>query len=80
VPEIKLARLPDRTPIKLSISVTPELHQALSDYAAFHAAAYGQEEPVAELVPAMLAAFLEGDRAFQASRRARGSNGRQSSG
>jgi hypothetical protein len=78
VPEIKLARLPDRTPIKLSISVPPELHQALSDYAAFYAAAYGQEEPVAELVPAMLGAFLEGDRAFQVSRRARGPNGQQS--
>jgi hypothetical protein len=78
VPEIKLARLPDRTAIKLSVSVPPELHQALSDYAAFYASAYGQEEPVAELVPAMLAAFLEGDRAFQTSRRVRGPDGRQS--
>ncbi|WP_313336454.1 DUF2274 domain-containing protein [Sphingobium yanoikuyae] len=28
-------------------------------YAAFYQEAYGRDEPVAELIPAMLAAFLE---------------------
>ena len=28
---LKLARLPDRTPVKLSISVSPELSQGLPD-------------------------------------------------
>lgn len=64
--ELKLARLPDRTPIKLTVLVLPELHQALADYAALYAEAYGREEPIAELVPAMLASFLESDRAFRA--------------
>ena len=68
MPDLKLAKLPDRTPIKLAISITPDLHQALQDYAALYASAYGREEPVAELVPAMLTAFLEGDRAFARSR------------
>jgi len=62
--ELKLPQLPDRTPIKLSISVMPDLHQALADYASLYATAYGRDEPVAELIPAMLAAFLESDRAF----------------
>lgn len=62
--DLKLPRLPDRTPVKLAIMVTPELHAALSDYASLYAEAYGQEEPIAELVPAMLAAFIEGDRGF----------------
>lgn len=66
--ELKLPQLPDRTPIKLSISVMPDLHKALTDYAALYATTYGRDEPIAELIPAMLAAFLEGDRAFLRSR------------
>jgi len=66
--ELKLGKLPDRTPVKLTISVLPELHQALADYAALYAEAYGRKEPVAELIPAMLTAFLESDRGFARSR------------
>ena len=62
--DLKLPRLPDRNPVKLSIAVMPELHQALVDYAALYATTYGRDEPVAELVPAMLAAFLDSDRTF----------------
>lgn len=68
MPDLKLAKLPDRTPIKLSITVTPDLHQALQDYAALYASAYGREESVAELLPAMLATFLDGDKAFVKAR------------
>lgn len=66
--ELKLAKLPDRTPVKLSITVTPDLHQMLHDYAALYAETYGREEPVAELIPAMLTAFLESDRNFVRNR------------
>lgn len=62
--DIKLGRLPDRTPVKLAISVLPDLHQALQAYAAAYEQAYGVAEPLAELIPAMLAAFLESDRGF----------------
>lgn len=67
--ELKLPRLPDRTPVKMTISVVPELAVALGDYAAIYEQAYGRSEPVAELVPAMLAAFLESDRGFARARR-----------
>lgn len=66
--DLKLAKLPDRTPVKLTITVTPELHQALSDYAAIYNESYGQAEPLAELVPHMLAAFLASDRGFAKAR------------
>lgn len=66
--DLKLAQLPDRNPVKLSISVMPDLHQSLVEYAALYAQTYGREEPVSELIPAMLAAFLESDRAFARSR------------
>ena len=57
MPDLKLSSLPKRTPVKLTISVSPDLYQALGDYAVLYAQAYGQEEPVTELVPAMLKAF-----------------------
>jgi len=66
--DLRLARLPDRTPVKLTISVLPDLNQALVEYAALYARTYGRDEPVAELIPAMLAAFLESDRSFTRNR------------
>lgn len=68
---IKLPRLPDRTPVKMSIAVPPELAGRLSAYAEAYEAAYGQAEPVAELIPAMLAAFLDSDRTFVRARRSK---------
>lgn len=66
--DLKLGKLPDRTPVKLAITITPDLQGALNDYAALYAQAYGREEPVTELIPAMLAAFLDSDRAFAKAR------------
>jgi hypothetical protein len=68
--ELRLARLPDRTPVKITIIVNPELHRMLQEYAALYAKAYGSDETVAELCPYMLQTFLEGDRVFQKARKA----------
>ena len=62
--ECKLPQLPDRTPVKLTISVVPDQHRRLMDYAAFYRETYGREEAVSDLIPAMLMAFIEADRAF----------------
>jgi hypothetical protein len=72
MPELKLARIPDRTPVKLTITVLPDLHLALNDYARIYAETYGREEPVAELIPAILTTFLESDRGFVRARVALG--------
>lgn len=66
--DLKLPQLPDRNPVKLNISVMPDLHQALTEYAALYASTYGRDEPVVELIPAMLAAFLDSDRSFTRNR------------
>ena len=66
--DLKLTKLPDRIPVKLTISVPPELGRALEDYAAIYEATYGQRESVADLVPYMLSGFLESDRAFARAR------------
>jgi hypothetical protein len=70
MPELKLSKLPDRTPVKLTVVITPDLHQALSEYAAAYRDTYGQEEAVTDLVPSMLQAFLESDRGFAKARQA----------
>jgi hypothetical protein len=67
--DLKLAKLPDRTPVKITITVLPELHQALRQYAGIYRATYGESESVAELIPFMLGIFLESDRAFAKARK-----------
>lgn len=62
--DLKLAKLPDRTPIKVSITVGAELHQALKDYADLYQATYGTAEQVGDLIPYMLEAFLQSDKSF----------------
>lgn len=69
---LKLPKLPDRVPVKLTVAISPELNQALAVYAALYEEEYGQGEPISELIPAMLASFLEGDRAFARRRRPAG--------
>jgi hypothetical protein len=69
MPELKLAKLPDRVPVKLTITVQPDLAQALRAYAAVYRATYGEVESVEELIPFMLASFLEGDRGFAKARK-----------
>ena len=64
MPDLKLGRLPERRPIKLAISISPDLHFRLEAYARLYEQAYGSGEPVTELIPAMLMAFLDSDRAF----------------
>lgn len=62
--DLKLAKIPDRTPVKIGIAVLPDLHERLCQYSAAYVAAYGTDVPVAELIPPMLAAFLDSDRDF----------------
>ncbi len=66
---LKLARLPDRTPVKITITVTPDLAHALGDYQALYNRAYGDKAEVADLIPAMLETFLASDRAFAKARK-----------
>ncbi|MDG4881982.1 MULTISPECIES: DUF2274 domain-containing protein [unclassified Mesorhizobium] len=66
---LKLGKLPDRTPSKITITVSAALSQALNDYAALYRQTYGQSETVAELIPFMLSEFLQSDRAFAKARK-----------
>lgn len=67
--DLKLAKLPDRVPVKIAIRVSPALNESLGAYADFYRETYGTGEPLEELIPAMLESFLESDRAFAQRRR-----------
>jgi len=69
--ELKLAKLPDRTAVKITVTISPDLNKALHAYAELYRERYGEAEPVAELIPYMLGAFLESDRGFAKVRRER---------
>lgn len=67
--DLKLPKLHDRTPVKITFSAMPDLLVALNAYADAYEAAYGRRESVPDLIPAMLSAFIESDRRFNRARR-----------
>lgn len=68
---MKLNRLPDRNPVKLSISFAPEDHADLALYAELYAQTYGEDAAPADLVPFIVRAFLAGDAAFKRAKKSR---------
>ena len=66
---MKLAKLPNRTPIKMNLVLAPSLAKRLQEYADFYAETYGNREEIAELIPFILEAFLEGDTDFRKVRK-----------
>jgi hypothetical protein len=76
---MKLPKLPDRTPVKLTTTLMPHLAARLRDYADFYAETYGTREEVADLVPFMLEVFLDGDADFRRASRVSGAKDSSSS-
>ena len=68
---MKLAKLPDRTPVKMNIVLAPNLAKRLREYADFYSETYGSREEVTQLIPFMLEAFLDNDSKFCRSARKR---------
>jgi len=66
---LKLAKLPDRTPVKMIISIPPDLNKALIAYAEAYRNIYQVREKVTDLIPAMLEGFLTADKEFVKARR-----------
>jgi hypothetical protein len=52
----------------MGIAVTPDLAADLALYGELYRQKYGRDEPVAELIPAMLSHYLATDRAFAQAR------------
>ncbi|MEE9445218.1 MAG: DUF2274 domain-containing protein [Cocleimonas sp.] len=68
-PKLKLAKLTDNKPSKLSVSLPPDLLGDLEVYASIYEQTYGEKQPVSALVPSMLADFLASDHGFKKAER-----------
>lgn len=66
---MKLTKLPDKKPVKLSLTITAELQQKLKLYARVYHSTYGEEVSVPELAPFMLEGFLKSDPSFTKAQR-----------
>lgn len=71
MPDLRLCKLPDRSSVRMKILLPAEVHQSLLDYGALYAEFYGKTVSEADLVPAILSCFLDGDKAFASWRRQR---------
>ena len=69
-PTLRIAKLPDLTPVKLTVSLEPEIHRMLEDYARIYSHSYGETVKPAELVPSMISGFLATDNGFKRARKA----------
>jgi len=69
-PALRIGKLPDLTPVKLTVSVEPELHKMLEDYAKIYNNSYGETVKPAELIPSMITVFLATDNGFKRARKA----------
>ena len=70
MPTLRIGRLPDLTPVKLTVTLEPEVHRMLEDYARIYSDSYGQAGKPSELVPSMIAGFLATDNGFKRARKA----------
>ena len=68
-PTLRIGKLPDLTPVKLTVSLDREVHQMLEDYARIYGESYGETIKPAELVPSMIAGFLATDNGFKRARK-----------
>jgi hypothetical protein len=67
--DLKLGKLPNRTPVKLTLSIMPDVEDALGDYATIYNARNGVEASPADLSASMLEHFLLNDREFITARK-----------
>jgi len=73
VADLKLPKLPDRTPVRLTITIPPDLKQALDEYLTLYRVTYNDENvSLTDILPAMLDAFLASDRGFAKARKEAG--------
>ena len=68
---LRLGPIPKATPVRITIVVTAEFKSQLDRYAELHARAWGDAVDVADLIPHMLRAFVDGDKAFRRARKRR---------
>lgn len=64
--KLRLGPLPRTESVKLTISLSADLKQAIDDYAVAHSQVHGDMVDALTLIPHMLQAFIARDRGFKA--------------
>lgn len=63
---LSLGALPKTETVKVTVTLSVDLKSRLDRYAALHSQAHGETVDAVVMIPHMLAAFVERDRAFKA--------------
>lgn len=66
---LKIGAIPERKAVRITLSLPLDLHEALGDYAAIHAAEFEKKTPVNELAILMIERFLNSNAAFRRARK-----------
>lgn len=66
---LKIGPVANRAPLKITIALAPDIHDALADYARLHAQEFGREVALAELAALMIERFLKSDAGFRRARK-----------
>jgi hypothetical protein len=61
---LKLPKLPKTDAVQITVRMPAELHERLEAYARAYTETYGEAADVRHLIPHMLEAFLDSDKAF----------------
>ena len=69
-PTLRIGKLPDLTPVKMTVSLDREVHELLEDYARIYGESYGEAVKPADLVPFMVSGFLATDNGLKRARKA----------
>jgi len=69
-PTLRIGKLPDLTPVKMTVSLDREVHELLKDYARIYGESYDEAVKPADLVPFMVSGFLATDNGFKRARKA----------
>ena len=67
---LKIGPVIERASVKLGVSLSPDVHDALADYALLHAREHGRELALADLAALMIEKFLWTDAGFRRARKA----------
>ena len=68
---MKLPLMPDRTPVKVQLSIAPDLMRDIKEYAELYRETYKQTkaEPVTEILPFIVRHYLDSDKDFAKARK-----------
>lgn len=66
---LRIAKLTDMKPTKLTLTIDAGLQSGLRDYAKIYAETYGESASIEQLAPVMLQSFLNRDAAFKRARK-----------